>query len=120
MTKSFLIFLYAVLVLNANESYAQYPNFRIHPSTSNQIEPAIVRHPTNPLIMFASSFTIRLSFKSEGVYVTTNGGVNWFGSDTCTGTPISNHGGDPGPIIDKDGRLILTCLLYTSPSPRDS
>lgn len=58
--------------------------------------------------MFASAFTVRLSFKSEGVYVTTNGGVNWFGSDTCTGSPISNHGGDPGPIIDKDGKLILT------------
>jgi len=87
---------------------AQFTNFRLHPSSTNQIEPTIVRHPTNPDIMFASAFTIFLSFKSEGVYLTTNGGVNWFGSDTCTGTPIANHGGDPGPIIDKDGRLILT------------
>jgi len=108
MTKFILSVFYSVIILFADESFSQVPNFRIHPSTSNQIEPAIVKHPTNPLIMFASSFTIRLSFKSEGVYVTTDGGVNWFGSDTCTGSPISNHGGDPGPIIDKDGRLILT------------
>jgi len=58
--------------------------------------------------MFASSFTIRTSFRSEGVYLTTNGGLNWFGTDTLFGSPISNHGGDPGPIIDKDGNLILT------------
>jgi len=97
-----------IVVFLCNEIKAQFPNFRIHPSSSNQIEPNIVRHPTNSDIMFASAFTILLSFMSEGVYVTTNGGANWFGSDTCTGSPIANHGGDPGPIIDKDGRMILT------------
>lgn len=108
MKKYIFYVLFLLVILIQGESGSQVPNFRIHPSSNNQIEPAIVKHPTNPLIMFASSFTVRLSFKSEGVYVTTNGGVNWFGSDTCTGSPISNHGGDPGPIIDKDGRLILT------------
>lgn len=102
----FLSFLLSIILFN--NSYSQFPNFRIHPSSNHQIEPAIVRHPANPLIMFASSFTVRTSFRSEGIYVTTNGGVNWTGTDTCFGSPISNHGGDPGPIIDKDGRLILT------------
>lgn len=103
---SFLILF--LLCVFCFELMAQFPSFRIHPSTSNQIEPAIVRHPGNPNIMFASAFTIRQSFKSEGVYLTTNGGVDWFGSDTLNGSPITNHGGDPGPIIDKDGNLILT------------
>ena len=86
------------------------PNFRIHPSSNAQIEPVIVRHPSNPDIMFASSYTVKLGtmFRSEGVYVTTNGGLNWFGSDSCTGLPDYYHGGDPGAIIDKNGRFILT------------
>ncbi|MDQ3019581.1 MAG: T9SS type A sorting domain-containing protein [Bacteroidota bacterium] len=103
-----LCFLLLLFFSFINNSYSQFPNFRIYPSQTNQIEPAIVRHPTNPDIMFTSAFTIRQAFKSEGVYMTTNGGLNWYGNDTCTGSPISNHGGDPGPIIDKDGRLILT------------
>ncbi|MBK8549739.1 MAG: exo-alpha-sialidase [Ignavibacteria bacterium] len=102
----FLQFLLSIILFN--NSYSQFPNFRIHPSSNHQIEPAIVRHPSNPLIMFASSFTVNTSFRSEGIYVTTNGGLNWTGTDTCFGNPISNHGGDPGPVIDKDGRLILT------------
>ncbi|RPI18176.1 MAG: T9SS C-terminal target domain-containing protein [Ignavibacteriae bacterium] len=94
------------------EAYSQYPSFRIFPSTTIQIEPVIVRHPINHQIMFASSYNVfpQASFRSEGVYVTTNGGQTWFGNDTCTGIPRTNHGGDPGPVIDKDGRFILTHL----------
>ncbi|MBV6478753.1 MAG: hypothetical protein HGGPFJEG_01510 [Ignavibacteria bacterium] len=106
-----LNFIIPIIVLSCasfEKLYAQFPNFRIHPSTNNQIEPNIVVHPTNPDIMFASSFTIRTSFRSEGVYLTTNGGLNWYGTDTLFGNPITNHGGDPGPVIDKDGNLILT------------
>jgi len=94
--------------------YAQekgtYINFRIFPSDITQTEPVIAVHPTNPLIMFASSVTINTTtgFKSEGVYVSTNGGSNWFGSDTCKGSYIGNHGGDPGVAINNDGTLILT------------
>ncbi|MGH2575008.1 MAG: sialidase family protein [Ignavibacteria bacterium] len=105
-------FLILCLTLSSLYSYSQLaPNFRVHPSPLfNQIEPSIVRHPSNQMIMFVSAFTIKTgtSFRSEGVYFTTNGGVSWFGNDTCTGTPIQNHGGDPGPIIDKNGRFILT------------
>lgn len=86
------------------------PNYRIYPSTSSQSEPEIVRHPLNPDILFASAFTIKGSFKSEGVYVTTNAGNTWFGSDTCKGVNISNHNGDPGPMIDKDGRFFMSHL----------
>lgn len=105
-SKYIIILLFTFLF--SNISVSQVPNFRIYPSTTNQIEPAIVTDPNNPLIMFASAFTINLSFKSEGVYVTTDGGLTWTGNDTCTGSPISNHGGDPGPVIDKNGRFILT------------
>ncbi|MBS1494106.1 MAG: T9SS type A sorting domain-containing protein [Bacteroidetes bacterium] len=86
------------------------PNFRIFPSGVSQTEPEIVPHPTNPNILFASSFTLNGAFRSEGVYVTTNGGNSWFGSDTCKGQLIQNHAGDPGPMIDKDGRFYMTHL----------
>ena len=90
-------------------SHAQYPNFRIHPSANNQIEQSIVRHPLNPMILFCSAYTLSGSLRSEGIYVSTNGGVNWFGTDTCSGQPVTlGHGGDPGPIIDKNGVFILT------------
>lgn len=95
------------------------PNFRPHPTTNTtQSEVIIVRHPINQAIMFASANMVKFgpTFISEGVYVTTNSGVNWFGNDTLYGTPINLHSGDPGPTIDKDGRFIMTHLGSASSS----
>jgi hypothetical protein len=96
-----------------HELLAVAPNFRVHPSTITwQSEVPITRHPSNPDIMFASSNAVRFSptFISEGVYVTTDGGSTWFGSDTNSATPVTGHSGDPAPVIDKDGRFIETYL----------
>ena len=87
-----------------------FPNFRILPSSvTAQFETDITRHPSNPSILFASASTIntQTSFRSEAVYVSTNGGQNWFGSDTIFAAPIFNHGGDPGPMIDMNGRFVF-------------
>jgi hypothetical protein len=88
-------------------------NFRIYPSNVSQTEVFVVTHPSNPDIMFVSCNTIVFNpfFISEGIYITINGGLNWFdwfGSDTCNGQPINLHGGDPGITINKDGTFILT------------
>jgi hypothetical protein len=85
-------------------------NFRLYPSNISQTEVFISTHPSNPEIIFASANTIIFNpfFISEGIYVTTNGGIQWFGSDTCKGEPINLHGGDPGITINKDGVFILT------------
>ncbi len=105
-------------ISDPNGIYAVNPNFRILPrSNSYQSEVIICRHPLNPLIMFGSSNAFNNTgtlFISEGVYVTTNGGANWFGSDTLQGAPNSNHGGDPGPTIDKNGNFIMTHLGYST------
>lgn len=95
------------------------PNVRVLPrSNSWQSEVMICRHPLNPLIMFGSSNAFNnvsgSLFISEGVYVTTNGGVNWFGSDTLTGSPLGNHGGDPGITIDKNGNFIMSHLGFST------
>jgi hypothetical protein len=90
-------------------------SFRIYPSVINQTETFITKHPLNPNILFASANTLNLTsgFKSEGVYVSTNGGGTWFGSDTCKGSPIQFHNGDPGIAIDKNGTFILVRLGFT-------
>jgi hypothetical protein len=99
--------------------FSQYPppaaNFRIFPSTVTQTEPIVCISPLNRLTMFASAYTISSSFNSEGVYTSTNGGYNWFGSDVCNGPNISNHGGDPGVSIDKNGVFILTHIGQSNP-----
>jgi len=106
---------------NGNEVVAVAPNVRVLPRTNSyQSEVNIVRHPLNPLIMFGSSNAFNNTgtlFISEGIYVTTNGGSSWFGSDTMKlagGTPVPNQGGDPGIAIDRTAssfRLTLDLAL---------
>jgi hypothetical protein len=68
--------------------------------------------------MFASSVILNgAAFTSEGVYVSTNGGLNWSGSDTCKGQNISNHGGDPSIMIDKFGKFVITHIGNPSVQP---
>ena len=90
------------------------PNFRPHPTTNTtQSEVIIVRHPINQGILFAGSNAVKIGsplFISEGVYVSTNTGLSWYGTDTLSGAPIQYQRGDPGPTIDKDGRFIMTHL----------
>ena len=107
----------SVLLLNVSQSNENSlgigANFRVYPSGVSQTETFIARHPTNPNILFASANAYSFSgglFISEGIYVSTNAGANWYGNDTCTGTPINFHGGDPGIAIDKNGTFILTRL----------
>jgi len=86
-------------------------NYRIFPGTTSQSEVFITSHPNDSNILFATANTLKFSpsfFVSEGVYVSTNQGLNWTGSDTCKGANIFFHGGDPSIVIDKDGTFILT------------
>jgi hypothetical protein len=107
----------SVMVRNTTGGSAfVYPNFRVHPSTTTQSETPIVTHPTNKNIMYGSSNAAKLGtsiFFNEGVYVTTDGGTNWFGSDTTKAAPIADHGGDPAPSIDANGRFYQSYLSYS-------
>ncbi len=88
------------------------PNFRVHPNDGEQSETPITRHPTNPLMMFGSANAWRGgSAFSTAVYVTTDGGVTWFGSDTLNNGSFNY--GDPGPVIDKDGRFYMSYITLT-------
>ena len=96
-------------------SLAFTPNYRIYPSNVNQTEVFITKSPVDQNILFASCNTLSFIpfFVSEGIYVTTDGGQGWYGSDTCKGDPIQFHGGDPGIVIDKNGTFILTRIGRT-------
>lgn len=87
-------------------------SYPVHPGNVSQSEVFIVNHPTNPDVIFASCNTLSFIpfFVSEGIYVTSNSGQSWVGSDTCSGNPILFHGGDPGISINLNGRFILTRL----------
>jgi hypothetical protein len=93
------------------------PNLRVHPDAgATQSEVTLVKNGQIPNTMFGSANTVwppgGFSGISEGVYLTTDGGTSWFGWDTVHSTPITGHGGDPGPVIDKNGTLIMTHLGY--------
>lgn len=92
-------------------------SFRIFPSATTQTEPVIAIGKTTPQIFFASAVTINTTnaFRSEGVYVSTNFGISWFGSDTCKGQSIINHGGDPGVAVTSNNRLVLTHIGLVFP-----
>lgn len=85
-------------------------NYRIYPSNVTQTEIFIVKSPIDQDIFFVTANTISFVpfFISEGIYVTTDGGGTWHGNDTCTGSPMGYHGGDPGITIDKNGTFLIT------------
>ena len=105
-----LLFLFTGML--CSQPIVDFPIFRIHESTVTQTEPVVAVHPLNHQILFASAVTINVGagFFSEGVYVSTDGGLVWTGSDTCTGAYIFNHGGDPGVVITESGRFIISHL----------
>ncbi|MFZ4522353.1 MAG: T9SS type A sorting domain-containing protein [Bacteroidales bacterium] len=112
-----LMFLLILLQMHAQEpglesTLSVGKNYRIHPGHVAQTEVFLVKSPLDQNILFAGCNTINFVpfFISEGIYTTTNGGITWQGSDTCTGEPVAFHGGDPGITIDKNGTFLLTRL----------
>ncbi len=86
------------------------PNIRVLPSspTAQQDEIVLVRHPSNPDIMFGGANTTVSGVFGQGGYITTNGGVNWTGNNLLP--PFTQSSSDPGPTIDKNGVIIFTVL----------
>ncbi len=114
----FVILCYFIIIYDY-ESYSQVgnplrmnQNFRIYPGKLDQTEVFIEVHTNNPDVLWVSCNTLNFSpfFVSEGIYTSEDGGQSWQGSDTCSGNPISFHGGDPGISINQNGTFILTRL----------
>ncbi len=81
------------------------PNIRPRPNTGfHQSEVGIASHPHNRNIMFGASHNIRTSWINVATFITTDGGVTWYGGDTLNNT--NTQRGDPAPVIDKNGHFI--------------
>lgn len=102
-----LIIIFFLCGINTSAQYVEIgKNYRVHPSNHHQTETPIISHPTKSKFMFASANTYGVGGATNwscGVYLTTNGGTNWFGSDTS----VFNYG-DTAPCIDSLGRLYIT------------
>ena len=82
------------------------PNFRLHATNSpgTQSEVAIYASLNNPnLVLGSANIFWGGSYFSCGGYISTNGGMNWYGGDTTR-----QSSGDPGPIIDKNNVFIIS------------
>jgi hypothetical protein len=84
------------------------PNFRVLPNSNQQDEIYLTSNPAFPMILYGASNTTAGSSYSQGVYVSTNGGLNWYGTDLMPNCPIGAS--DPAPAIDKNGNFVFTTL----------
>ncbi|MBS1516161.1 MAG: hypothetical protein JSS63_14085, partial [Bacteroidetes bacterium] len=90
------------------------PSIRVYPSLNQQCEIYMTRDPNNQNILYVASQNIRGSSINAGTYVSTDGGNNWYGTDTMAAPSQADQRGDPGPAIDKNGRFIFTHLTSTT------
>jgi hypothetical protein len=88
------------------------PSFRVLPNSNQQDEVILTSNRQQPLLLFGSANTSVGSTYGQGMYISTNGGLNWYGNDILPNLPGSTS--DPAPIIDKDGRFIFTTLNTSS------
>jgi len=99
-------------VITPQGTFSVGANVAVFPTgTVTQSEVPITRHPTNPYIIFASANTYPVGTAttiSTGSFVSTNGGVTWTGNNA----PINNFG-DPAPMVDKDGRFLISYITST-------
>ncbi|MBV6479073.1 MAG: hypothetical protein HGGPFJEG_01834 [Ignavibacteria bacterium] len=105
----------ARVIHTINGDYIVNPNYLVHPSFNHQSEVPIIRQYNNPNLMLASANIFSGGSTSGGltvgVYVSTNGGLNWFGSDTLNNG--TNNYGDPGPAIDGEGRFYMSYITLS-------
>ena len=97
-------------VSTAQGNFLVFPNIRVLPTSNQQTEVPLVISRNTPTFMFGSSNRTSGSDINSGSYITTNGGVTWFGQDFINNGNTNNQRGDPGPAIGKDNRVIFTHL----------
>ncbi len=88
--------------------FAITPNIRVLPNSNQQDEIYLASNPNVPLLLFGSANTTVGSSFGQGCYVSTNGGLNWYGTDLMPNMPSSTS--DPAPAIDKNGVFVFTTL----------
>jgi hypothetical protein len=101
-------------ILTNGTSATIFPNVRMLPSSNTQQTGVdITRDPNNPGVLFSTALSTiggGATFINSGVYVSTNGGFSWRGSDTLNSPKQNDQRGYPSPVIDRNGRFYVTHL----------
>ncbi len=84
------------------------PNVRVLPTSNQQNEIYLAFNKMLPQLLFGSANTTVGSTFGQGMYASTNGGLNWYGTDLMPNMPSSTS--DPAPAIDKNGTFVFTTL----------
>jgi hypothetical protein len=101
-TKGHLMVLHVLLSVFAFTHAFGQTNFRIHPSSNHQGKLYVAPYPLNPNMMFAVGTTTH----GYGRYFSTDGGMNWSGTDSST---LARSGKRPA-IIDRYGHIMVAQL----------
>jgi hypothetical protein len=89
------------------------PSYRVLPSDSvSQTETNITVHPNNQNIIFSAFNTKVVNSYILGTSISTNGGINWYGTNAFA--PFTNSAFDPAPIIDKNGVMLYIAISNTT------
>ena len=98
------------VVVTPQEVLLVTPNIMPRGGTGRQqAEVDIKAQATNRDIMFGASHNFLNSSINVATFITTNGGVTWYGGDTLA--DLNTQRGDPAPIIDASGVFIYGHLL---------
>ena len=95
-------------LMSPNGVFAITPNVRVLPNSNQQDEIYLASNPNTPMLLFGSANTTVGSSFGQGCYVSTNGGLTWYGTDLMPNMPSSTS--DPAPAIDKNGVFVFTTL----------
>ncbi len=108
-----------IRTVTKDKTYTVYPNIRVWPNAGmTQSEPHIAHDPNNPNILVggtnAANNASTVTYVNQGVYITTNGGQTWYGTDSLPGIPAGFYRSDPVIAFDHLGNIYFNTLEYSS------
>ncbi|MCX8057322.1 MAG: carboxypeptidase regulatory-like domain-containing protein [Ignavibacteria bacterium] len=111
--------IHPIRTITKDKTYTVYPNIRVWPNAGmTQSEVHIAHNPNNPNILLggsnAANNSSTVTYVNQGVYVTTNGGQTWFGTDSLPGIPSGFYRSDPVVAFDHLGNMYFNTLEYSS------
>ncbi|MBX2991877.1 MAG: exo-alpha-sialidase [Bacteroidetes bacterium] len=104
--KCLIAFLVTVLL-----AYSSSAQVRISETSAPKAEPHVAVNPTNPNHIVVVAIT-KINFARIGAYRTTNGGVNWIGSDDIV-QQVNVDAGDPVVAFDGAGNVYVLYQVRT-------
>jgi len=91
------------------------PSVRVLPSTATaQSELYLASNKANRNVLFGSSNNVTGSTINSGCFVSSDNGTTWGGWQVINEPSSADQRGDPGPVVDKNMRLVFSHLTSAS------